>query len=81
MRVVMHVAAGVRHGRVARAAYAVRASGRRSAVRRIDGDLVRIEVAGSGRTALATSIECRPKLVGAAVGESLRRALGLREAP
>ena len=75
MHVHMRVAAGVRHGRIARAAYAVRASGRRQVVRRIDGDLVRIEVARSGRTASATSVACRPKLLGAAAGASLRAAL------
>ncbi len=75
MHVDMRVAAGVRHGRVARAAYAVRASGRRQVVRRIDGDLVQIEVAASGRTASATSLEHRPKLLGAAAGASLLEAL------
>ena len=75
MHVDMRVAAGVRHGRVDRAAYAARAGGHRRVVRRIDGDLVRIEVAASGRTASATSLVHRPKLLGAAAGESLRRAL------
>lgn len=77
MHVDMRVAAGVRHGKVDRAAYAVRASGRRCAVRRIDGDLVRIEVARSGRTANATSMAYRPKLLGAAAGASLLRALAV----
>ena len=76
MHVDMRVAAGVRHGRVARAAYAARAGGHRQVVRRIDGDLVKIEVAASGRTASATSLEHRPKLLGAAAGASLRAALG-----
>ena len=75
MHVDMRVAAGVRHGRVVRAAYAARAGGQRQVVRRIDGDLVRIEVAKSGRTASATSLAHRPRLIGAAAGASLRRAL------
>ena len=75
MHVDMRVAAGVRHGRVARAAYAARANGHRQVVRRIDGDLVKIEVARSGRTASATSLEHRPKLLGAAAGASLLRTL------
>ena len=56
MHVDMRVSAGVRRARLARAAYALRASGRRSVVGRIDGDRVRIEVARSARTASVMSV-------------------------
>lgn len=79
MHVRMELPAGVRAGRVARAAYAVRASGRKSAVKRIDGCLVRITMLGdSGRKeagAKAVALLRAPKVLPPELGAALKARL------